>query len=161
MANYAKLKKLQSYRTRGYDFRKGIWVIIKDEDVEYFMSTGRVEFAPKGIIPKNDATVENPDGVISIDGHGKDGIIVSKKEEPEEVNDELREEENAKVLEIREKYKRKREQKIKEEAEKNKVEEEEKKKKKEQKKADKEKTDKVQDVTNPKYIQEKNRLKGL
>ena len=158
---YAKLKQGKTYSSKGYVFVKDFWVEIQDSDAEYFMNSGRFEFAPAGIIPKNDIQVNNSDGVIAIRGTGKDALIITKKDVPEEIDEELKAEEDSELARIREKYKGKSEQKKKAKVEKEKLEAEEKKKKKEQEKLDKKKSEKNEGIDNKLYIQKKNQAKGV
>lgn len=139
--SYAKLKKGVTFNSRGYVFRKGIWIdIAKKEDLEYFVNncSNRIEFAPDGVVPKNDDIKENTDGVISMEGSGKDAIVAPKKEhKPDEVD----EEEESELARIREKYNKKREKEL-----------DGKSKKKNKKKGD---------VTDLKYMKEKGKEKSI
>jgi hypothetical protein len=156
--NYAKLKKMRSWRTKGYFFQKGIWLEVKDSDKEYFMLSGRLEFAPAGIKSKNDE-LDNLNGIISVKGKGNDAIVETKKDEGENVI--LTEEENIEVLNIRAKYAKKREQQKNEQKDKDKIELAEKKKKILTEKENKNKADKIQDVTNPMYVKDKQKARGV
>ena len=153
---YGKLKKGcgLTFRTKGYAFKKGIWIPVKPKDVQYLMDSGRIEFAPDGTVPKNDVEEKSSDGVITIEGSGKEAQVTTKKDK-EEIDDDLKEAEDAEIKRIREKYKRESEKRKKAKAEEKKRKKEEEKNKKEQ-----EKKDKTKDVTNKKYIQDKTKEKG-
>lgn len=147
---YAKVRKgLKSYTTSGYSFKEGIWIEVKKEDVERLHATGRLEFAPDGVKPKNDVK-KDIDGVIGITGGGKEAKVVTKGKE--EVFDEvLKAEEEAEIEKIKAKYRKKQED-LKKEIEDKKRQEEKNKKAK--------KTDnKIQDITNEKYIKDKQKQK--
>jgi hypothetical protein len=157
--NYARLKsKVKSFSSRGYNLKSGVWIEIKDEDVQYFLNSGRVEFAPAGIIPK-DNIEKNANGIITLQGNGKESIVTTK--EVEKIEDEFSDDESKEILQVRERYRRKRERKIKEEEEKKKEDKKKEVTLKDLQRIEKEKLSDIKDITNPGYIKKKQKTGDL
>jgi len=154
---YAKLKKGSSYRTKGYTFNKGIWVEINENDVQYLIDncSSKIEFAPDGIVPKNDIQETNLNGIIGMQGEGKKqtvGTIGFK----ESVRDEFSDAEEAEIIKVKEKYQRKREKAIK-------VKEEKELQEKTEREKQTEKNNKPEskgDISDAQYIHKKYRNEG-